>query len=209
MSTAEVKSVWWACITCPRKSAKLSLSSLLLGANAIKATALDPSDWWCSVSLPISVFFYALASCCPSQRTNDFSKRRGLIACAQTTTPTANFCAQIILDPYRRPLTLIFLLISTRGLFQDMMFERLHDSTFSEDASEFIVQPLPCGTEKANSVARVVVKHTPRLCSRCASNTLVHSGGAGLRILGRILDHLLAKKILAPRWWSNQPNTWD
>ena len=82
-----------------------------------------------------------------------------------------NFWAQIIFDPYRRPLTLTFLLVSTRGLFQDMMFERLHYSTFSEDASEVIVQPLPCGTEKANSVARVVVKHTPRLCSRCASHT--------------------------------------
>ena len=120
---------------------------------------------------PYQRVFYALASCCTSQRTNDFSKRRGLIACTRTTTPTANFCAQIILDPYRRPLTLIFLLISTRGLFQDMMFERLHGNTFSEDASEVIVQPLPCGTEKANSVARVVVKHTPRLCNRCASYT--------------------------------------
>ena len=156
---------------------------------------------------PYQRVFYALASYCPSQRTNDFSKRRGLIACAQTTTPTANFCAQIILDPYRRPLTLTFLLVSTRGLFQDTMFERLLDITFSEDASEVIVQPLPCGTEKANSVARVVAKPTPRLCSRCASNTLFHSGGAGLRILGRILDLLLAKKILAPCWWSNQPNT--
>ena len=108
-----------------------------------------------------------------------------------------NFWAQIILDPYRRPLTLTFLLVSTRGLFQDMMFERLQNSTFSEDASEVIVQPLPCGTEKANSVARVVVKHTPRLCNRCASYTLVHSGGADLRILGRILDQLLAKEDLS------------
>ena len=37
-------------------------------------------------------------------------------------------------------------------------------STLSEDASEVLVQPLICGTEKATSVARVVVKPTPRLC---------------------------------------------
>ena len=59
------------------------------------------------------------------------------------------------------------------------------------------MQPLHSGTEKANSVARVVVKPTPRLCKWCASNTLIHSGGAGLRILGRILDLLLAKKDLS------------
>ena len=35
-----------------------------------------------------------------------------------------NFWAQIILDPYRRPLTLTSLLVSTRGLFQDMVFEQ-------------------------------------------------------------------------------------
>ena len=182
-------------------------SSLLLGANAIKATTLDPSDWWCSVSLPISVFFtHSLLVVLRKGQTTSLNAA-ALQPVSKTTTPTANFCAQIILDPYRRPLTLIFLLISTRGLFQDMMFERLHNSTFSEDASEVIVQPLPCGTEKANSVARVVVKLTPRLCNWCASYTLVHSGGPGLRILGRILDQLLANKILAPRWWSNQPNT--
>ena len=45
---------------------------------------------------PYQRVFYALASWCPSRRTYDFSKRRGLIACVQTTTPTANFCAQII-----------------------------------------------------------------------------------------------------------------
>ena len=110
---------------------------------------------------PYQRVFYALASWCPSQRTRDNYKRRGLKACVlKWATPTANFWAQIILDPYRRPLTLTFPLVSSRGLFQDMMFERLRDSTFSEDASEVIVQPLPCGTEKANSVARVVVKHT-------------------------------------------------
>ena len=172
MPTAEVKGVWWACITWSRKSAKLSWSSLLLGANASKATTPDPSDWLYSVSLPISVFFTHSLRDVLRKGQGTISKRRGLIACVlKWATPTANFWAQIILDPYRRPLTLTFLLVSTRGLFQDMMFERLRDSTFSEDASEVIVQPLPCGTEKANSVARVVVKHTPRLCNQCASNT--------------------------------------
>ena len=57
------------------------------------------------------------------------------------------------------------------------------------------------------------------LCGSCGRKTypetvwsvckrhLIHSGGAGLRILGRILDLLLAKKNLAPRWCSNLPNT--
>ena len=111
----------------------------------MKTTFSDPSDWLCSVSLYQRVF-YALASWCPSQRTRDNSIRIGLNACVQTTTPTANFWAQIIIDPYRRPLTLTFLLVSTRGLFQDMMFDRLLDSTLSEDASEVLVQPLNCGT---------------------------------------------------------------
>ena len=35
--------------------------------------------------------------------------------CSDHATPTANFWAQIILDPCRRPLTLTFLLVSTRG----------------------------------------------------------------------------------------------
>ena len=42
-----------------------------------------------ALSLSLSACFYALASWCPSRRTRDFSKRRGLIACVQTTTPTA------------------------------------------------------------------------------------------------------------------------
>ena len=101
-----------------------------------------------ALSLSLSACFYALASWCPSQRTRDNSKRRGLIACVQIVTPTANFWAQIILDPYRWPLTLTFLLVSTRGLFQDTMFNRLLHSTLSEDASEVLVQPLHCGTYK-------------------------------------------------------------
>ena len=125
-----------------------------------------------ALSLSLSACFLRTRFMMSSQGQGTAPKRRGLIACVlKWATQTANFWAQIILDPYRRPLTLTFLLVSTRGLFQDMMFGRLRDSTFSEDASEVIVQPLPCGTEKANSVARVVVKHTPRLCSRCASNT--------------------------------------
>ena len=35
--------------------------------------------------------------------------------CSDHATPTANFWAQIILDPYRRPLTLTYLVVSTRG----------------------------------------------------------------------------------------------
>ena len=153
------------------KTAKLSSSSLLLGANAIKAAPLTHLDCLCSVSFPISVFFMHSLHVVLRKGQGTISKRRGLIACVRTMTPTANFWAQIIFDPYRRPLTLTFLLVSTRGLFQDMMFDRLHYSTLSEDASKVLVQPLPCGTEKANSVARVVVKPTPRLCSRCASYT--------------------------------------
>ena len=111
---------------------------------------------------PYQRVFYALASWCPSQRTRDNSKLRGLIACVFNTY--GKLLSPNHLRSLPVALTLTCLLVSTRGLFQDMMFERLHDSTLSEDATEVIVQPLPCGTEKANSVARVVVKHTPRLC---------------------------------------------
>ena len=203
MPTAEVKGCLVRVYHLAPQISEAFLVFLVAGGKCYKATSPDPSGWLCFVSLPISVFFtHSLHDVLA--RTRDSSKTsRPYSLCPKYVTQTANFWAQIILDPYRRPLTLTFLLVSTRGLFQDMMFERLHDSTFSEDASEVIVQPLPCGTEKANSVARVVVKHTPRLCNRCASYTLVHSGGAGLRILKRILDHLLAKKILAPRFNHN------
>ena len=171
MPTAEVKSVWWACITWPHKSAKLSLSSLLLGANAIKSN----NSWsiWTVYALSLS-----LSACFLRTRfMMSFAKDKGLSLNAAALkpmskmTPTANFWAQIIFDPYRPPLTLTFLHVSKRGLFQDTMFDRLHNSTLSEDASEVLVQPLPCSTEKATSVGRVVAKPTPRLCSRCASNT--------------------------------------
>ena len=158
---------------------------------------------------PYQRVFYTLASWCPSQRTRDFSKRRGLIACVQTTTPTAKLLGPNHLRSLPAAPHSDLSARQYKGLFQDMMFDRLLHSTLSEDASEVLVQPLNCGTEKANSVARVVAKPTPRLCSRCASNTLIPSEGAGLRIHGRILDLLLAKKILAPRWCSYLPNTLD
>ena len=123
MPAAEVKGVWWACITWPHKSAKLSLSSLLLGANAIKATTLDPSGLSMLCLSPYQRVFYALASWCPSQRTRDCLQTPRPKACVRTVTPTANFWAQIIFDPYRRPLTLTFLHVSTRG------FSRIRCST--------------------------------------------------------------------------------
>ena len=182
MPTAEVKIVWWACITWPCKSAKLSLSSLLLGGKCYKATILIHLDCLCSVSLPISVFLrtrFMLSS----RGQGTVSKRRGLIACVQTKTPTANFWAQIIFWSLPAAPHSDLSACQYKGVFQDLMFDRLHYSTLSEDASEVLVQLLHCSTEKANSAARVVVKHTPRLCNRCASDTLIHSGGAGLMIL--------------------------
>ena len=88
--------------------------------------------------------FYALASWCPRKDKGQLQNAAALYPVY--STQTANFWAQIILDPYRRLLIVTFLLFSKRGLFQDMMFERLHDSTFSEDAPEVIVQPFPYGT---------------------------------------------------------------
>ena len=140
------------------------------GQMLLKQQPLIHLDCLCSVSLPISVFFTHSLRDVLRKGQGTISKRRGLKACVRKTR-TANFWAQIIFNPYRRPLTLTFLHVSTRGLFQDTMFDRLHYSTLSEDASEVLVQPLPCGTEKANSVARAVAKPTPRLCSLCASNT--------------------------------------
>ena len=117
------------------------------GQMLLKQQLLIHLDCLCSVSFPFSVFFTHSLLDVLRKGQGTISKRRGLIACVPTMTPTANFWAQIIFDPYRRPLTLTFLLVSTRGLFQDMMFDRLHHSTLSEDASEVLVQPLPCGTE--------------------------------------------------------------
>ena len=155
----------------PQISEAFSVFLVAGGQMLLKQQPLIHLNCLCSVSLPISVFFTHSLHDVLRKGQGTVSKRRGLTACVQTMTPTANFWAQIIFDPYRRPLTLTFLHVSTRGLFQDTMFDRLHYSTFSEDASEVLVQPLPYGTEKATSVARAVAKPTPRLCSRCASNT--------------------------------------
>ena len=169
MLTAEVKGVWWACITWLHKSAKLSWSSLLLGAIANKATTPDPSVCLCSVSPPISVFFTHSLHDVLRKGQGTVSKRRGLKACVFNTY--GKLLSPNHLWSLPAALTLTYLHVSARGLFQDMMFDRLLHSTLSEDASEVLVQPLHCDIEKANSMARVVVKPTPRLCSRCASNT--------------------------------------
>ena len=77
---------------------------LVAGANANKATSPDPSVWLCSVSLPISVFFTHSLHNVLRKGEGTAPKRRGLITCVlKWATPTANFLAQIILDPYRRP----------------------------------------------------------------------------------------------------------
>ena len=130
------------------------LSSLLLGAIAIKRRPLiHLTDDALSLSLSACFFTHPLHDVLA--RTRDSSKTpRPCSLCIQHVRQ--NFWAQIILDPYRRPLTLTFLLVSTRGLFQDMMFELLHDSTFFEDAPEVVVQPLPCGTNYSNTLF-----HTP------------------------------------------------
>ena len=113
MPTAEVKRCLVSVYHLARKSAKLSLSSLLLGAIANKATSPDPSDWLCSVS--------SLSACFLRTRfVMSFAKDKGQL---QTPRPYSlciqhirqNFWAQIIFGPYRRPLTLTHLLVSTRG----------------------------------------------------------------------------------------------
>ena len=86
MPTANVKGVWWACITWPRKSAKLSWSSLLLGGKCYKSDTPDPSDCLCSVSLPISVFFTHSLRDVLRKGQGTVSKRRGLIACVHNDT---------------------------------------------------------------------------------------------------------------------------
>ena len=50
-------------------------------AIAIKATFPEPSDWLCSVSLPISVFFTHSLHGVLRKGQGTVSKRRGLIAC--------------------------------------------------------------------------------------------------------------------------------
>ena len=84
-------------------------------ANANKATSLiHLSDY--ALSLSLSACFLRTRFMMSSQGQGTAPKRRGLIACVlKWATQTANFWAQIILDPYRRPLTLTFLLVSTKG----------------------------------------------------------------------------------------------
>ena len=98
----------------------------LLGANAIKATPL--------IHLTVYALSLSLSACFLRTRfVMSFAKDKGQLQtprpyslCSDHATPTSNFWAQIILDPYRRPLTLTYLLVSTRRLFQDTMFDRLH-----------------------------------------------------------------------------------
>ena len=116
-------------------------------------------DCLLSVSFPISVFFTHPLHDVLRKGQGTISKRRGLIAYVRTMTSTANFWAQIIFDPYRRPLNLTFLLVSTRGLFQDLMFDRLHYSTLSEDTSEV-------------SSATALLRHREgKLCGSCGRKT--------------------------------------
>ena len=79
---------WWACITWPHNQRSFLVFLVAGGQMLVKQQPLiHLTDY--ALSLPHQRVFYAPASCCPSQRTNDSSKRRGLIACAQTMTPTA------------------------------------------------------------------------------------------------------------------------
>ena len=112
-----------------------------------------------ALSLSLSACFLRTRFMMSSQGQGTAPKRRGLIVCVlKWAAQTANFWAQIIWS-LPAALTLTFLLVSTRGLFRDMMFERLRDSTFSEDASEVIVQPLPCSTKSLNiSQDRFVIR---------------------------------------------------
>ena len=152
------------------------------GTIAIKRLPLIHLDCLCSVSLPISVFFTHSLLVVLRKGHSTILNAAAYSLCldfdifGKLLSP--NHLWSLPAAPYSD--------LSARQykeVFQDLMFDRLLNSTLSEDASEVLVQLLHCSTEKANSVARVVVKLTPRLCSRCASNTLIHSGGAGLMIL--------------------------
>ena len=135
MPTAEVKIVWWACITWPHKSAKLSLSSLLLGGKCYKATTLNQLDCLCSVSLPISVFLrtrFMLSS----QGQGTVSKRRGLIACVPNNDTNGKLLSPNHLWSLPAAPHSDLSACQYKGVFQDLMFDRLRNSTFSEDASE-------------------------------------------------------------------------
>ena len=57
MPTAEVKGCLVSVYHLAPQISEAFMIFLFAGANANKATSPDPSDWLCSVSLPISVFF--------------------------------------------------------------------------------------------------------------------------------------------------------
>ena len=152
MPTAEVKRCLVSVYHLAPQISEAFMVFVLLGQMLVKRHPLiHLTDY--ALSLSLSACFLRTRFMMSSRGQGTAPKRLCLIACVlKWATQTANFWAQIILDPYRRPLTLTFLLVSTRGLFQDMMFERLRDSTFSEDASEVLVQPLPCGTIRKNKM---------------------------------------------------------
>ena len=106
MPTAEVKGCLVSVYHLARKSAKLSQSSLLLGAIANKATSPDPSVWFLLCLSPYQRAFYALASWCPSQRIRDSSKTpRPYSLCPKWATQTAkllspNHLRSLLAAPY-------------------------------------------------------------------------------------------------------------
>ena len=89
------------------------------------------------------------------------------------------------------------------------MFDRLRNSTLSEDTSEVLVQLLYCSTEKATSVARVVVKLTPRLCVGVLATPKFTQEAQALWYMEYHWSSFRQKKDLTPRWCSYLPNTLD
>ena len=103
------------------------------------------TDYALSLSLSACFFTHSLRDVLARRR--DSSKTpRPYSLCPKVSNTNGKLLSPNHLWSLPAALTLTLLLVGTRGLFQDMMFERLRDSTFSEDASEVIVQPLPCGT---------------------------------------------------------------
>ena len=109
------KEAWWACITWFHKSAKLSMSSLLLG-NKCYESHFPWSIWTVyALSLSLSACFLRTRFLLPFAKDKWLFLNAAAYSLCPIMTLTANFWAQIIFDPYRRPLTLTFLLVSTRG----------------------------------------------------------------------------------------------
>ena len=85
------------------------------GASANKANNPDPSVSY-ALSLSLSACFLRTRFMVSSQGHGTTPNAAALKPVSKCKTQfTANFWAQINLDPYRRPLTLTFLLVSTRG----------------------------------------------------------------------------------------------